>query len=56
MGKENSKCGCCSSKENNEVKLDIIKEQISIDSNENNKNLKNSLWNKRFKIICKFKK
>ena len=43
MGKENSKCGCCSSKENNEVKLDIIKEQISIDSNENNKNLKNSL-------------
>ncbi len=40
---KNSKCGCCSQKENNEVKIDTVKEQISIDSNENNKNLKNSL-------------
>ena len=42
MGKENSKCGCCSSKENNEIKLDTVKEQISVDSNENNKNIKNN--------------
>ena len=40
MGNENSKCGCCNSKENNEVKLDTIKDQIRLDSNENNKNNK----------------
>ena len=40
MGQNNSKCGCCKSKENNEIKFDEMNENSNSENNNNSKNSK----------------